>query len=277
MGPATMTQTSLMPSRSALCLTWRASIVALTILSAPASAQSNQNDPARRNEVTRRELESLAVVHEQGAAAQGLNAAERASRRQRAADIRERLAEGDYQVGDRIVIAVEGTERPFKDTVEVREGQVISIPGTPDISLRGVLRSEIEEHLTRELQRYVKAPVVRSTSLIRLTVLGAIGRPGFYSVASDNLVSEVIMRAGGPQRATRFDKSEIRRGDDVVVNGDAFEAAIRQGRSLDELGLRDGDELVFAEKKNIRWMSVVQAVSVTLSLTYLIIRLLDQR
>ena len=247
--------------------------LALTIPSAPASAQSNQNDPVRRNEVTRRELESLAVVHEQGAAAQGLSASERESRRQRAAAIRERLSEGDFRVGDRLVVSVEGAERPFRDTVTVREGQVISLPGTPDISLRGVLRSELEEHLTRELQRYVRAPVVRSTSVVRLTVLGAIGRPGFYSVASDNLVSEVVMRAGGPQRSASFEKSKVRRGDRVIVDGDALQAAIREGRTLDQLGVRDGDELVIEEKRQIRWESVVRIVSLSLSLTYLIIRL----
>jgi hypothetical protein len=90
--------------------------------------------------------------------------------------LRARLRDGDFNVGDRIYVEMRGGQQPFADSVTVRPGRVISLPDMPDIPLQGVLRSELQDHLTREVGRYIRNPDVRARTFIRVAVLGAIGK-----------------------------------------------------------------------------------------------------
>ena len=64
------------------------------------------------------------------------------------------------QVGDQIEINVVG-QPAFSDTFVVALGRILTLPGLPDIPLQGVLRSEAQEYLTKQLSRYIREPQVR--------------------------------------------------------------------------------------------------------------------
>ena len=55
----------------------------------------------------------------------------------------------------------------------------------PDISLQGVLRSELQDYLTTQLGKYIKRPEVQTTSLVRVAVMGSVNKPGFYQLPAD--------------------------------------------------------------------------------------------
>jgi polysaccharide export outer membrane protein len=135
------------------------------------------------------------------------------------------------------------------DTFVVRAGGVVELPTLPAISVRGVLRSELQSHLTKEIARYLRDPQIQATSLIRVAVLGEVVRPGFFAMAADVLVSDAIMIAGGPNTTADVNRITIRRGAADLIGAEEVRSAMVQGRTLDQLNLRAGDEIVVGERK----------------------------
>jgi Polysaccharide biosynthesis/export protein len=225
----------------------------------------------RRAEATRAELQASLAELEQYVASSGYSGRLRDQKRREAALIRERLDLGDIQVGDSVELAVVG-EKDYSGTFPVVAGRVLSLPGLPDIPLRGVLRSEARDYLTGKLAKYIRDPQVKVRTTIRLSVFGSVGRPGFYQVPADALATDVFMKAGIAQDANP-NKAFVRRGDEVIWPPDSFHEAMQKGLTLDQLNLRAGDELVFDPHKRAGGISVynvVALVGAATSLTYLI-------
>jgi len=138
-----------------------------------------------------------------------------------------------------------------------------------DISVAGLLDSEIESFLQKELGKYLRNPTVRAQGLLRLSILGAVGQPGFYSFPMDFLVTDAIMEAGGPGGDAKMNKSEIRRSGTVVVSKDAMQEAFRLGLTLNDIGARPGDELLVpGEKTGSKWQSVATVIGVVTGLAW---------
>ena len=218
-------------------------ITALLVTAGPAAAQSPLAWDSRSTQVTRAELQEIADRLEQAAASPGYSRSLREQARREAAFINSRLEHGDFQVGDRVVLRTGRTPVP-PDTLTVQSGRVITVPDIGEISLDGVLRSELQSHLEAELGRFVQDPQVRTQTLIRIAVLGRVGAQGFYAIPAEALVEDAIMIAGGPAEGADLDGIEIRRGDRVIWAGTAVEQAIIDGRTLDQLNLRAGDRIV---------------------------------
>jgi hypothetical protein len=165
----------------------------------------------------------------------------------RAAAARERLANGDFQPGDRIALFVQG-EPTLTDTLAVRANQILHLANIPDISVHGVLRSELQDYLKQQLGQYLRNPDIRAVALVRVDVLGPVGRPGFYSAPADELASDVVMQAGGLGQNADLSKTTIRRGDATVLTSDRVQEAFARGETLDQLDVRAGDAIVVGEK-----------------------------
>ncbi|HEX6967039.1 MAG TPA: SLBB domain-containing protein [Gemmatimonadaceae bacterium] len=238
----------------------------LIVLWAPAAAQAVARDSAAsdsgRAPATRALLEARAAAAEK--AATSGPADQRAAKRQEAAAIRERLKDGDFQVGDRIALTVYGGAAPISDTATVRAGRTLELPNLPPIPLQGVLHAEIGDYLTAQLSRYIKHPTVQAIPLIRLGVLGEVKSPGFFSVPTDILVSDAIMRAGGPTGNADINKTTITRGKQEVWGDKALRQAIVSGMTLDQLNLRPGDALVVAKSGNHNLLQVLQVGGILL-------------
>src|SRR5438034_6586175 len=65
--------------------------------------------------------------------------------------IRSRLANGDFQPGDRIFLRVEG-EQQLSDTFTVGPGPAVVLPEVGAVPLDGVLRSELQGRLQQQLR-----------------------------------------------------------------------------------------------------------------------------
>jgi polysaccharide export outer membrane protein len=231
----------------------------------------------RRAQATRAELEVSLAEIDTILASPGYSSRIRDAKRREGMMIRERLLEGDLQVGDQIALVVQG-EPQFTDTLTVGPGRVISLPGVPDIALRGILRSEAQEHLTVELRKYVRDPSVRVQALIRMSVRGAVGNPGFYQVPAELLVSDAIMLAGGPSGMADPNKTEVRRAGSVLLTESEIQEAIIRGSTLDQLNLRAGDELIVDTKQVAQsrggGISVFTVLSAATTVVFMLTRIL---
>jgi protein involved in polysaccharide export with SLBB domain len=199
-------------------------------------------DPTRVY-ASRSALDSLARRFELSAESPAYSAVLRREARDEAENLRARLRDGDFQVGDRIVLVVE-REDALTDSFTVETGPAIQLPTVGRVSLEGVLRSEVEGHLAQELAQYIREPAVRARTLIRISVVGEVGQPGFYAVPSQLLVTDVLALAGQITTDADVGKIRIERANRVVWDNQALGPEIIEGRTLDQLGVRAGDRLV---------------------------------
>jgi len=173
--------------------------------------------------------------------------------------IQRRLTEGDFHVGDRVLITVEdpeppetmsataagkSSERQLSDTFTVGSAQELRLPQVGVVSLRGVLRAELEPRLTQEIAHYIRDPVVRARALVGLALAGELTRPGYYSVPADAVIPAVLMAAGGTTHEGKLSKLKIQRNGKTIWQGDALRRAIAAGSTVDDLELRPGDAIV---------------------------------
>lgn len=194
----------------------------------------------------RAELQDSLVKLESLTRSADLGDKERSIARIKESVLRERLREGDFQMGDAILLAVQH-EPQLSDTFTVSVGLSLDLRDVGHISLRGVLVSELEEHLTKALGRYLREPTVKAQRLIRVSVVGAVNEPGYHLVSPDVPFANFLMQNGLRQEAD-FARISIQRGGEVLLAGADLNTVILSGRSVDELGLRTGDQVTVLEK-----------------------------
>lgn len=183
------------------------------------------------------------------------------------AEIRSRLTDGDFKVGDLFVITLQW-ETLTSDTASVREGLLVSVKTLPDFSVRGVLRSELTEQLNAHVSRFLKNATVRTNVLMRISVVGAVGRPGYYNTSQDRPISELLMLAGGPVAQAKLDELEIRRAGKTVLTRKNSKRAILEGRTLEQLGVQSGDEVVIPITRKFNWQQIIQVLLVFSTLVF---------
>ena len=201
----------------------------ILLVAATPSTVFAQNGNADRPMATREELET---------ALRSAGASESAAR------MKSRLTEGDFRRGDRIVLMVQG-EPALTDTFVVGTGSELMLPPptTGTLSLKGVLRSELEPKLTEFVSRFRNNAIVRAQPLIRLSIQGEVARAGIYSVPADGRLADALMAAGGTTQFAKANKVSIERNGRKIWEGSSFEM------DLNELNLRDGDQIVVDSKR----------------------------
>lgn len=247
-------------------------------LSFPLAAQTPPVQEARldtrRAQASRTELVASLAAIDTILSSPGYSSRIREAKRREGNLIRERLSEGDLQVGDQLAITVQN-ETTYTGTFTVQGGRVLALPGLPGISLRGVLRSEAEEYISQQLAKYIREPSVRVVPSIRLAVLGSVGKQGYYQVPADLLISDAIMAAGGPSGAADPNKSKVLRTEVAILTEADVTDAIVRGATLDQLNLRAGDQIMVDEKLQRRGqtISVLAIFGLITSITWMLIRI----
>ena len=83
-----------------------------------------------------------------------------------AQQVKDRLAKGDLQPGDRVALRVVG-EQTLTDTFTVTTERTLELPNMAPVSVAGVLRSELRPYLTKQLGRYIRNPDLQAVALVR--------------------------------------------------------------------------------------------------------------
>lgn len=243
-----------------------------TVPPAAASCQILPGSDPGRSVRTRADLERLLAEYEEALESPAYSESVKRTVRADAQRVRTRLRDGDFRIGDRIALYVQG-EPELPDTVAVETGPMIALPLFGEISLRGVLRSEISEHLTRELGRFINDPMVRAQGLMRVSIQGQVANPGFYVVPADMLLGEALMLAGGPGPQADLNGLTIERGATRLVGGEELQEAVREGLTLDQLNLQAGDEIVLPQGGGGFWTRVGAVAGVLGTLGFLAIQI----
>lgn len=235
-------------------------VVALLVSAASGWAQVRSQGSGLGLLMTRAELRELIEAYDRPAGENPAAANLQPLPQREIALIRSRLIEGDFQIGDQVSLRVQGQQDLTNNfsVVAGPEGVALRLPLIGDVPLRGVLRSEIEGHLRNEIGRFIRDPVVHARAMIRLSVFEGVGQPGFYPVAAEDLLTDVLMAAGGPSAGAQLDKVRIERGKDRIWEGEALQRAITEGRTLDQLNLLAGDRVIVPVRGERGWLTIVQ-------------------
>jgi len=203
-----------------------------------------QSWDAGRLQMTRAELTELLARFEQAGKSSEYSSAFKARAESEAALVRARLQDGDFQVGDQINVLIEGEYLDSAITLTVGPSRTVLLPGMGELPLSGVLRSELKEKVREFVTRYIRSPVIHTRTLIRLAVIGQVHRPGFHSIPAESLLSDAIMFAGGPTGVAKFSGARVERNGERIWDGRTFQNAVAEGRTLDQMSIRSGDQLI---------------------------------
>lgn len=148
----------------------------------------------------------------------------------------------EFQPGDLIRLEVEG-DTTLTGEFTVGPGPAVTLPAIGPISLAGVKRADLESHMRTQLARYLRDPVIRAKTLIRVSIVGEVTRPGIYAVPTDLVLGDALMIAGGATTDAKFNEMRIERDRHVVVGPDKLQQALARGMTVDQLNLRAGDQI----------------------------------
>lgn len=214
------------------------------------------------------------AVETRAALTQRADLAEKTGQRAYAANIRARLAEGDLQEGDKVVIVFENMPnfgsaagrtdaaaaavRP--DTLLVRTGRVLQFPqvryqGVKDLKVAGLLRSELPDAVTKQFAVIYKEPQLRVIPLVSLLVNGAVGRAGYIDVPPDIKLNDVFTLAGGLATDANMKKANVFRGTQEIMRPADLQQALDNGLTVDAAQLRAGDQISVPRKNPNNWLA----------------------
>ncbi len=241
--------------------TWHQMVVALMMLSLFGARPLEAQRPAEVAlgiRATRGELEAALEMFESAARSPGYSQELRERARQGAAAVRTRLQQGDFRTGDPILLEVEGPTT-LSDTFVVNSRGAILIPTLGRVSLRGVLRSELETYLTEQIALFFRDPIVSANSLIRISVMGEVGRVGVHYVGPETPLSDALMVPGMTTQSKVEDIRIVRRRG-TILKGDDLQRAMLEGSTLAELGIRSGDQIIVPQQPQRLQLSPFQVL-----------------
>ncbi|MBI3983527.1 MAG: polysaccharide biosynthesis/export family protein [Gemmatimonadetes bacterium] len=171
--------------------------------------------------------------------------------------------------GDLIRIDVWG-QTAYSGQFQVDERGILLYPVVGDIDTRNLTVADVRDRIRAGLETVFNAPFVTVTPLFRMAVLGEVARPGLYTVDPTLSVIDVVAMAGGPARNGDLNKIHLLRdGERLQVS---FQRENMQGRSLQEIGVRSGDQILLARRPFTRddLVILLQAVQISISVAILI-------
>jgi outer membrane murein-binding lipoprotein Lpp len=231
------------------------------VVSSPVAGQDSPVASTDGLQASRQDLTALLADLEQAATVGSREERQRAEAR--AARVRQRLDQGDFRAGDQIHLEVRGEPNLSGDYI-VEPGPSLVLPDVGDVSLAGVLRSELQDHLRQELGRVLQNPNVRTRTMIRLGIIGEVGSPGFFAIPASAVLEDAVMTAGGPTRSANLNRIRIERSGEVVWKDDPLQQAMLEAQTLDQLNLQAGDRIV-VPAKGMRLLSL-QGITTILGL-----------
>ena len=174
-----------------------------------------------------------------GLAALAVAAPVRAQDTAKASDVQEYV-----QPGDVVKLWVWREEELSGEFLVPENGMVVfpkigaqKVTDVPMVSLRAALLTEF--------QKYLRNPSIEISFLRRVNVLGAVRKPGVYTLDPTMTIAMALAMAEGTTADGRADRVELHR------DGQKLIANITQRTRISELPIRSGDQLFVPERS---WM-----------------------
>jgi len=189
-------------------------------------------------------------------------------------------AQNQFQRGDGVRIAV--WRDPSREGINI---QGLGITGSYTIDNRGNIQMPLigemrvvgstPEGLATAIKEkyaaYISDMIVICYPLIRISVLGAVQRPGSYFVERKTSLWELIEVAGGLDGDANIKKIKVERSGKTVAKD--LMSGYEKAMSLEELRVQSGDQVMVPGKAKITMRTVIEVTRFALSIaTFIIVR-----
>jgi protein involved in polysaccharide export with SLBB domain len=180
-------------------------------------------------------------------------------------------AGGEYALspGDIVRIQVWGQEA-YSGQFQVDERGLLQYPMIGEIDTRNLTVAQLRDRVREGMEAIFNRPFVTVTPLFRMAVFGEVVRPGLYTVDPTLSVVDVVAMAGGTNRSGDLNRIRLlRAGEERRLS--FAEESIR-GRTLQEIGVRSGDQIVVARAPFTRddLLILLQVVQIAVSIAILV-------
>ena len=209
----------------------------------PRRSRATRGTTARRD-LPRAQLQEVLARYEAAAQSTAYSERLRAEARSNADSIRARLRDGDMRVGDRVRLTVDG-QAQLTDTFAVSAGPALRAAGGRQRGPGG--RAALRAGGPRSRRAWTACTGARRSgwSCSRGWWSSAgVARPGFYALPREALVDDAISAAGGLAPDGRLAEAYIERGRGRLWETDSLQIAMRERRTIGDLGLQAGDRIV---------------------------------
>jgi polysaccharide export outer membrane protein len=158
----------------------------------------------------------------------------------------------DYVIGPQDVLGINVWHEPeISQSVPVRPDGKISLPLVGDLKVSGLTPRLLQNLLAKELEAYVRKPqvtvIVREVNSHKFYIIGEVGRPGEFSLATNMTVLDALATAGGFRDFAKVQKIYLLR---LMPDGSRkrlpfdYKAAVNGKTSYHDIELQNGDTLV---------------------------------
>ena len=96
--------------------------------------------------------------------------------------------------------------------------------------------------------------------------MGSVAKPGFYQLPADIALADAIMIAGGPTATADVDRTQVKRGEDVIYSSQLLGQEVAKGATLDQLNIRPGDQILIGERHHTNWGMIASIVGISAGL-----------
>ncbi|PYU19011.1 MAG: hypothetical protein DMG30_25715 [Acidobacteria bacterium] len=162
------------------------------------------------------------------------------------------LADQDYVIGPQDLLAINVWHEPeLSQSVPVRPDGKISLPLLGDLKASGLTPRLLQNLLAKELEAYIRKPqvtvIVREINSQKFYVIGEVGKPGEYSLATSMTVLDALAAAGGFRDFAKAQKIYLLR---MMPDGSRkrlpfdYKSAVNGKNSYHDIELQSGDTLV---------------------------------
>lgn len=146
--------------------------------------------------------------------------------------------------GDILKIVVWGQDA-YSGDYQIDERGVLEYPVIGELTVGDLTVAQLRDRIRQGLETIFNSPFVSVRPQFRMAVLGKVERPGLYIVDPTLSVLDVVALAGGPNPSGNLNGVKLLRdGDELRL---ALAGGVR-GRTLQEIGVRSGDQIIVPRK-----------------------------
>ncbi|MGH7453800.1 MAG: polysaccharide biosynthesis/export family protein [bacterium] len=148
----------------------------------------------------------------------------------------------------------------------------VSLPIIGEIRAVGHTRRNLARAIEDSLS--IRAVRVMCSPLIRVTLLGAVNKPGSYLIEPKESLWGLINDAGGPSNNADVRKIYVERSGKVIVKN--LLQGFEQAHALEQIGVRSGDQIYVPGRSGFNFRTVVDYATLTASFVVLYFQLKDR-
>jgi polysaccharide export outer membrane protein len=174
----------------------------------------------------------------------------------------------DYRIGpsDKLALTVFQVEELSFEEIFVDASGKLQLPLLGSIQAAGLTPAELSTYLERRLgERYLRNPrvsvSVSEAASQKITVDGAVAKPGVYEMRGRTTLLQAVAMAQGATRIADLEKVAVFRSSEGRLMVAVFDlAAIRRGETVDPTLLGDDVVVVDTSRLSARYRDIIEVL-----------------